>query len=64
MGTLIDEIVKAGDLLAAEKHQPASKGARVRLSREKLTVTDGPFTEAKEWIGGSAIIRSKDEASK
>jgi hypothetical protein len=64
MGKLMDEIVNAGDLLAAEKYPPGSKGARVRLSREKLTVTDGPFTEAKELIGGAAIIHSKDLASK
>jgi hypothetical protein len=39
-------------------------GARVRLSAGKFTVTDGPFTEAKEIIGGFALIRvkSKEEA--
>ena len=64
MGTLIDEMVKAGVLLSTEGCQPSSKGARVRLSGGKLTVTDGPFTEAKELIGGFAIIQatSKEEA--
>jgi hypothetical protein len=39
-------------------------GARVRLSEGKLTVTDGPFTEAKELVGGFAILRtnSREEA--
>jgi hypothetical protein len=43
---------------------PSSQGARIRLSRGKLSVTDGPFTEAKEIIGGYAIIefKSKQEA--
>jgi hypothetical protein len=43
---------------------PSSIGARVRLSGGKVTVTDGPFTEAKEIIGGFAIVdvKSKQEA--
>jgi len=64
MGKLIDDLTKAGVLLATEGCQPSSKGARVRLSGGKLTVTDGPFTEAKELIGGFAILEatSKEEA--
>ena len=51
-------------LLATEGLQPSSKGARVRFSGGKLTVIDGPFTEAKELIGGFAMIqvKSKEEA--
>ena len=43
---------------------PTALGARVRLSKGKITVTDGPFTEAKEIIGGYAIfdVKSKKEA--
>ncbi len=43
---------------------PSATGARVRLSRQKYSVTDGPFTETKEVIGGFAIIEmgSKEEA--
>jgi hypothetical protein len=37
---------------------PSSKGARLRLSDGKLTVIDGPFTEAKELIGGFAIVKA------
>ena len=46
-------MVQAGGLL------PTSSGMRVRLSGGKLTVTDGPFTEAKEVVGGYAIFDAK-----
>jgi hypothetical protein len=62
MGQLIEEMVKEGVLLATEGCQPSAKGARVRLSGGKLTVTDGPFTETKELIGGFAIIQAKSKA--
>ena len=64
MGALIEDMTKSGVLLATEGCQPSSKGARVRLSKGKLTVTDGPFAETKELIGGFAIIqaKSKEEA--
>ena len=64
MGQLIEEMSRAGVLLSTEGCQPSAKGARVRLSEGKVTVKDGPFTEAKELIGGFAIIetKSKDEA--
>ena len=43
---------------------PAATGARVRVSGGKLTVTDGPYAEAKEVVGGFAIfdLKSKEEA--
>ena len=47
MGKLIEEMTKAGVLLATEGCQPSVQGARVRRSGTKLTVTDGPFTETK-----------------
>jgi len=62
MGKLIEEMTKAGALLATEGCLPSSKGARVRRSGEKLTVTDGPFTEAKEVIGGFALLQAKSKA--
>jgi hypothetical protein len=64
MGALIEEQTKAGQLLSTEGCAPSSKGARVRLSGGKVSVTDGPFTEAKEVIGGFAIVqaRSKTDA--
>jgi hypothetical protein len=64
MGSLIEEGMKAGFLLAVEGCLPSAAGARVRLSKGKVTVTDGPFTEAKEVIGGLALLQadSKEEA--
>lgn len=59
-----EELTKAGVLLALDGLQPPSKGARVTFSGGKPTVTDGPFAEAKEVIGGYWLIqvKSKDEA--
>jgi hypothetical protein len=62
MGKLIEDGFKSGVLLAAEGCQPSSKGARVRLSGGKVTVTNRPFTESKEIIGGLAIIRVSSRA--
>jgi hypothetical protein len=62
MGKFIEELAKSGVLLAADGLQASSKGARVRLSRGKLTVTDGPFTETKELIAGFAIVQVKSMA--
>jgi hypothetical protein len=64
MGKLVEEGMKAGFLLAVEGCMPSATGARVRLDRGKVTVTDGPFTESKEVIGGLAILKagSKEEA--
>src|SRR5262252_4403520 len=64
MGKLIEEGMKAGWLLSTEGCLPSSLGARVRRAGGKLSVTDGPFTEAKEVVGGFAILKanSKEEA--
>jgi hypothetical protein len=61
MGKLIEEMMKAGVLLSTEGCQPSVKGARVRKSGAKLTVTDGPFTESKEVIGGFALMEAKSK---
>jgi hypothetical protein len=61
MGKLVEEGMKAGWLLATEGCLPTALGARVRNSSGKLTVTDGPFTEAKEVVGGFAILRAKSK---
>jgi len=50
-----EEAVKTGKMLGSGGLRPTAMGARVRLSSGKVTVTDGPFTEAKEIIGGYAI---------
>ena len=59
-----EELTKAGVLLALDGLQPPAKGARVSFAGGKASVTDGPFAEAKELIGGYWIIqvRSKEEA--
>src|SRR5882724_12829222 len=64
MGKLIEEGMKAGWLLGTEGCLPSALGARVRYSDGEHTVTDGPFTESKEVIGGFAILQanSKEEA--
>src|SRR5712671_3508050 len=62
MGKLVEEGMKAGWLLATEGCLPSALGARVRNSSGKLTVTDGPFTEAKEVVGGFAILRANSKA--
>jgi hypothetical protein len=64
MGKLVEEGMRAGWLLATEGCLPSALGARVRNSSGNLTVTDGPFTESKELVGGLAILRanSKEEA--
>ena len=62
MGKLIEEGMKSGWLLSTEGCLPSALGARVRLSNGKITVTDGPFTEAKEIIGGIRADPGKIEA--
>jgi hypothetical protein len=64
MGKFNEELAKAGVMLAGEGLQASSKGARVRFSKGKRTVIDGPFTEAKELIAGFWLwkVNSKEEA--
>jgi len=64
MGKYMEESFKSGVLLSAEGCMSSASGARVRLAGGKITITDGPFTESKELIGGFAIIQaaSKQEA--
>jgi len=64
MAKLIEEGLKSGWLLGTEGCLPTALGARVRRSEGKLAVTDGPFTETREVVGGFAILNanSKEEA--
>lgn len=61
---LVEEEVKAGTMLGNGGLGPTAQGARVRLSGGKVTVTDGPFTETNEVIGGYAQfeLKSKEAA--
>jgi hypothetical protein len=58
------EMIDAGVMLSGEGLHPTSRGARVKFSRGRPRVTDGPFTEAKELIAGVTVIQvgSKEEA--
>jgi len=62
MGKLIEDWTKSGKLLAAEGCLPSALGARVRLSGGKFKVVDGPFAEAKEVVGGFALIQAATKA--
>ena len=64
MGKFNQQLEKAGVLLAGEGLQASSKGARVKFSGGKQTVTDGPFTETKELVAGFWVwqVKSKEEA--
>ncbi|WP_410660195.1 YciI family protein [Amycolatopsis sp. lyj-112] len=63
MGAFIEDSFEKGILITAEGVHPSERGARVRKVRgAKITATDGPFTEAKEVIGGFALINAKDLA--
>jgi len=64
MGTFIEQITKAGVLLATDGLHPSSRGSRVKYSGGKITVTDGPFTESKELVASYAVfqVNSKEEA--
>jgi len=59
MGRFNEKMIKAGAMLAGEGLQASSKGARVRCSNGKVTVTDGPFAEAKELVAGFWLIQAK-----
>lgn len=64
MGKYNEDLVNAGVMLSGEGLHPSSKGARVTFSDGKARVTDGPFTETNEVIGGYWIfqVASKQEA--
>jgi hypothetical protein len=62
MGQYMEELVKSGVLLAAEGLHPSAKGSLVKFSKGKPTLTDGPFTEAKELIAGYCLIQVKSKA--
>ncbi len=64
MGKYNEELVKAGVMLAGEGLQASSKGARLKFTGAKRTVTDGPFPETRELIAGFWLwqVKSKEEA--
>ncbi|GAB3876697.1 YciI family protein [Kibdelosporangium lantanae] len=58
MSDFNQQLVDAGVMLAGEGLRESAKGAKVRKSGGKTTVTDGPFTEAKELVAGFWLIRA------
>ena len=66
MGQFVGESMKKGILKDTAGLKPTSEGFKIRSSKNKLSVTDGPFTEGKEVIGGYALVEvpSRDEAMK
>jgi hypothetical protein len=64
MGEFVTESFKSGVLKDTAGLKPTADGFRVRLSKNQLKVTDGPFTESKEVVGGYALVEvvSKEEA--
>jgi hypothetical protein len=62
MGKFVEKSLKDGTLVDTGGLLPSKDGVRVRLARGKITVTDGPFTEAKEVIGGWAILNASSKA--
>jgi hypothetical protein len=61
MEKLIGEAFQAGWLQSAEGLLPTKLGFRVRRDDGKVTITDGPFTEAKEIIGGFSIFTAESK---
>jgi hypothetical protein len=62
MGALIEEGMKAGWLIATEGVHGDGVGLRVSAKRGEISVTDGPFAEAKEVLGGYAVMEARDRA--
>jgi hypothetical protein len=62
MGKFVQKSLKDGSLVETGGLLPSKDGARVRLANGKITVTDGPFTETKEVIGGWAILNTGSKA--
>jgi hypothetical protein len=58
MGKLIEEFSAKGALLDTAGLRPTSEGVRLRNNHGKLSRTDGPFTEAREVVGGYAILKA------
>ena len=57
MGNFIEEVMKAGVLVATDGLHPSSKGKRVKLEEGKVTVIDGPFIETKELVASYAVFQ-------
>jgi hypothetical protein len=61
MGEFIEEATRAGVIVATGGMGPTAMGAKISLQDGQFTVVDGPFTEAKELIGGWALLECRDK---
>ena len=61
MQKLVEEGMRSGWLIATEGCLPSALGARVRSTGGNVLVTDGPFVESKEVVGGFAILEAKSK---
>jgi hypothetical protein len=59
-----EEMIRAGVMLGGDGLKPSARGARIKFSKGKPKITDGPFAEAKELVAGFTIIQvaSREEA--
>ena len=62
MGRFVEEATKAGIIVATGGIAPTAAGAKISLKDGKYTVVDGPFVEAKEIVGGWALMECRDLA--
>jgi hypothetical protein len=62
VGKLVQEMAQAGVLLGTEGFEPSEKGARIRISGGKFTVSDGPFTDRNSLIDGYALVNVNSKA--
>jgi hypothetical protein len=62
MGRLMEELTRAGKLVSTAGLRPTAEGVRVRQRNGKQSMTEGPFVETKEVIGGFAILEARDLA--
>src|SRR5215470_7240384 len=60
MGALIQEMTEEGTLLETAGLRSTSEGVRVTRTPDGVAVSDGPFTETKEVVGGYALLQAKD----
>jgi hypothetical protein len=61
MGKFVEEAVNAGVVVATGGIAPTSEGVKISLKDGEFTVVDGPFTEAKELVGGWALMECRDK---
>ena len=62
MGKFVERLAKEGKFVDGGGLHPSKDGVRLRISKGKLTVIDGPFTETKEVVGGWAVLKTDSRA--